>query len=144
MLSRSRTSFSMSLNALPSAARKQTEPVPVAVKSADACSVIAADGTANSASRFGGTGLVRPSSVSRKPTAISLASCAELLGDLVQLAQALLQRRMRREDRRQAELPAPPGERGREVESIQRLGRPQVLRRDSGHVAGDLHQRAGQ
>src|ERR1700684_4168554 len=89
MLSRSRTSFSMSLNALPSAARKQTEPVPVGVKSVAACSVIAADGRANSASRFGGTGLVRPSSVSRKLTQSSCAA-AELLGDLVQLRQPLL------------------------------------------------------
>ncbi len=68
MLSRSLTSFSMSLKALPSAARKQTEPVPVGAKAVAACSVIAADGSANSASRFGGTGLVRPSSVSSNPT----------------------------------------------------------------------------
>src|SRR5260370_17778241 len=68
MLSRARTSDSISPNARPSAARKQTEPVPVGLKSVATWSVIAADGSANSASRLGGTGLVRPSSASRNPT----------------------------------------------------------------------------
>ena len=51
----------------PSAARKHTAPVPVDCRSNVACKVSAAGGTANSASRFGGTGFVRPSSASRKP-----------------------------------------------------------------------------
>ena len=58
----------MSLKARPSAARKHTEPLPVGRKSVPASRVSAAPGRLNRLSRFGGTGLVRPSSVSRKPT----------------------------------------------------------------------------
>jgi hypothetical protein len=58
----------MSLNARPSAARKHTEPVPVGTMPIAACRVMAAVGIANRSSSFGGTGLVRPSSVSRNPT----------------------------------------------------------------------------
>ncbi len=68
MLSSSRTSFSMSLKARPSADRKHTEPVPVGLKSVAASMVTAALGSPNRLSRFGGAGLVRPSSVSRNPT----------------------------------------------------------------------------
>src|SRR5260370_13505073 len=92
MVSRSVTSFSMSENALPSTARKQTDPTPVGTKSVAACSVIAADGSANSSSRFGGTGLVRPSSGSRNPT-IDPLPATELLGDLVERPEPLLERR---------------------------------------------------
>ena len=98
MPSSSRTSFSMSLNARPSAARKHTEPVPVGVRPIAACRVMAAVGSANSASRFGWTGLVRPSRVSRKPTGYR----RELLGDLGQLPEPPLQRRVRGEERGQA------------------------------------------
>src|ERR1700691_1913131 len=136
MLSSSRTSFSMSLNALPSAARKQTEPVPVGLKSVAACSVSAADGSANSASRFGRTGLVRPSSVSRKPPQLSCAP-AELLGDLVQLRQPLLQAGVRGEDVGQAPLARPAGQRRRGVERVQPLRLPQGPRAGSGDVAAD-------
>ena len=76
MASRSRTSFSMSWNARPSAARKHTEPTPDGTSPEAASSVIAADGSANSASRLGWTGLVRPSRVSRNPT--YWPSCLEI------------------------------------------------------------------
>src|SRR5579872_1921938 len=125
MPSRARTSVSMSLKARPSAARKHTEPVPVAVRSVAASSVIAADGSANRASRFGGTGFVRPSSASRNPT--WLAGRAELLGDLVQLGQPLLQARVRREQVVDATLAR---QRRGEVEGVQRLGLAQVPGRD--------------
>src|SRR5215469_11236212 len=150
MLSSSWTSFSMSLKALPSAARKQTEPVPVGLKSVPASSVSAAPGSAKSWSRLACTGFVRPSSTSRNPTRhlprlgaspIQLALLAELLGDLVQLRQALLQRRVRGEDRRQA-LARADG--WREVERVQRLSLAQVLHRDLRHVASDLYQGARQ
>src|SRR6516162_11090126 len=90
-----RTSDSMSWKARPSAGRKETEPVPVGTSPIAACRVMAAVGSEKSASRFGWTGLVRPSSVSRKPTGLLLA---ELRGDLGKLLQPPLQRRVRRED----------------------------------------------
>src|SRR5215469_6491769 len=150
MLSKSWTSFSISAKALPSAARKHTDPVPVGRKSVPASSVSAAPGSAKSSSRLACAGLVRPSSTSRNPTRhlprlgaspIQLALLAELLGDLVQLRQALLQRRVRGEDRRQA-LARADG--WREVERVQRLSLAQVLHRDLRHVAGDLNQGARQ
>src|ERR1022692_4645326 len=116
MPSRSLTSFSMSAKALPSAARKQTDPVPVGVKSVAACKVIAADGRAKSASRFGGTGFVLPSSVSRNPTRTYLCLLAELLRDLLEVGQPLLQRRVRREDVRERHLAFGDRQSGREVE----------------------------
>src|SRR5258708_11527065 len=135
MLSRSRTSDSISPNARPSAARKQTEPVPVGLKSVATWSVIAADGSANSASRLGGTGLVRPSSASRNPTyylpCLRLPDGtatvrrpsrlpAELLGDLVKLRQPLLERRGGGEQRGQAPLTPPARERPRRKERAPR------------------------
>src|ERR1039458_1880746 len=123
MASSSRTSFSMSPNALPSAARKQTEPVPVGTRFIPASSVIAAVGRENSSSRFGWAGLVRPRIVSRKPTALP----AQLVGDLRQLAQPAVQRRVRGEDVGQVELLAARLERGDEVEGVQRLGGPPTI-----------------
>src|SRR6266851_1699783 len=119
MLSSSRTSFSMSPNALPSATRKQTEP--------------AAVGRENSSSRFGWAGLDRPRIVSRKPTALP----AQLIGDLRQLAQPALQRRVRGEEAVQADLLAAGLERRDEVEGVQRLGGAQVLVRDRAHRPAD-------
>src|SRR5260370_25335841 len=108
MGSRAVTSFSMSENAWPSAARKQTEPTPVGTNSVAACSVMTAEGSANNSSRLGGTGLVRPSRASRNPTAASLpaATAAELLGDLLQRPKTLLERRGRVGQPR--ERPSPP------------------------------------
>src|SRR5580693_6596364 len=120
MDSSSRTSDSMSLNALPSAARKQTEPMPVGTRFIPASSVIAAVGSSNSWSRLGWAGLVRPSSVSRKPTGSGLL--AQLLGDLGQLAQPPVQRRVGGEDVGQRDFLAAGLERGHEVERVQRLG----------------------
>ena len=51
-----------------SAARKQTEPSPVGVSPAAVCSVIAALGTRNSASRLARLGRVRPVIASQRPT----------------------------------------------------------------------------
>src|SRR5580658_3837483 len=117
MFSSSVTSLSMSLNALPSAARKHTDPAPVGLKSVPASSVSNAPGSAKSWSRFGGTGLVRPSSVSRNPTRAPLL--AELLGDLVQLSQPVLQRRVSGEQR--GHVLAVAGGQGRsEEERVQR------------------------
>src|SRR5260370_23857746 len=129
MLSSSRTSFSMSPNALPSAARKQTEPVPVGTRFMPASSVIAAVGRENSSSSLGWAGLLRPRIVSRNPTALP----AQLLRDLRQLAQPALQRRVRREEAVQADLLAAGLERRDEVEGVQRLGGAQVLVRDRAH-----------
>src|SRR5450631_2605885 len=95
----SRTSFSMSPNALPSTARKQTDPVPVGFRFIPASSVIAAVGRENNSSRFGWAGLDRPRIVSRNPTGLP----AQLLGDLRQLAQPPLQRRVGGEKAVQAE-----------------------------------------
>src|SRR5262252_7174693 len=99
MLSSSRTSFSMSLNARPSAARKHTEPVPVGTRPIAASRVMAAVGTAKRSSSFGWAGLVRPNSVSRSPTGYLPR---ELLGDLGQLLEPPLQRRVRGEQVGQA------------------------------------------
>ena len=52
-------------------------PAPVGTRSIAACRVMAAVGIANRSSSFGGTGLVRPSSVSRNPTDYR-ASCSEI------------------------------------------------------------------
>src|SRR5689334_23676930 len=159
MLSSSVTSFSMSLKARPSAARKQTEPVPVGWTSIEACRVSEAVGSPNSASRLGATGLVRPRIVSRNPTSrsswlgaapgtgaagICLRLLAQLPGDLGQLLQPPVQRGVRGEQPGQGDHGAALGERGREVERVQRLGGTQVPGRDAGYVAGDLLQRAGQ
>src|SRR5215471_2949648 len=122
MASSCRTSASMSWKARPSVGRKQTEPVPVGFSPIAACRVMAAVGSENNASRFGWTGLVRPSSVSRKPTGLLLA---ELRGDLGKLLQPPLQRKVRREDRGQAR--GVGFERGGEVERVQRLRLSQVL-----------------
>src|SRR5215475_11898022 len=106
MLRSSVTSFSMSLNALPSAARKQTEPEPVGRKLVPASRVSAALGSANSSSRFACTGLVRPSRASRNPTSylpgLPDGRLPELVGNLLQLGQPALERRVRREDRGQS------------------------------------------
>src|SRR6516162_6732732 len=134
-----RTSFSMSWKARPSVARKQTEPVPVGFSPIAACSVTAAVGSEKSASRFGGTGLVRPSSVSRKPTGLLLA---ELRGNLGKLLQPPLQRGVRREDRGQAR--GVGLERRGEVERVQRLRLPQVIGGNLGHRPAHLGQRAGE
>src|SRR5215475_6746848 len=156
MLRSSCTSFSMSLKALPSAARKHTEPVPVGRKSVPASSVSAALGSANSSSRFGGTGLVRPSRASRNPTCYLPRSwptqgrppgglLAQLPGDLLQLLEPPVKRRVRREDLRDpAATLAQRLQRRREVERVERLCLTQVLRRDPAHLAGHLDQGAGQ
>src|SRR5215472_13350557 len=150
MLSKSWTSFSISAKALPSAARKHTDPVPVGRKSVPASSVSAAPGSAKSSSRLACAGLVRPSSASKNPTRhlpsigvspIPLALLAELPGDLVQLCQPLLQGGVGREDRRQA-LARPDGR--REVERVQRLSLAQILCRNAAHIARHLDQGAGQ
>ena len=77
MDSSSRTSFSMSLNALPSGARKQTEPVPVGLRFIPASSVIAAVGRENNSSRFGWAGLSGPGSCPGSPSGY-LLSCSEI------------------------------------------------------------------
>src|SRR5215467_13834167 len=105
---------------------------------------MAAVGSEKSASRFGWTGLVRPSSVSRKPTGLLLA---ELCGDLGQLLQPPLQRGVRREDVGQARAAAlTPGalERRGEVERVQCLCLAQVPGGNPGHGPAHLGQRAGE
>src|SRR6266496_5492561 len=98
----------MSPKARPSAARKQTEPVPVGAYEVLAASVTAAEGRANNRSRSGWTGLDRPSSASRNPTLLP----ADLLRNLGQLRQPLLQRGMGGEQGGDCAL----GERGRRSE----------------------------
>src|ERR1700683_4668754 len=135
------TSFCTSEKDRPSTGRKHTEPEPVGLNPAPASSVMAAEGSANRSSSLGWTGLVRPSSVSRKPTRALSGVPAELLLHLVELGQPALQARVRGEDRRQA-LPGGgvQAHSGREVERVQRLGFAQVLGRDPGHVSRDLDQ----
>jgi hypothetical protein len=58
----------VSWNPAPMAARYQTEPSPVGVNPAAVCSVIAALGTRNSASRLARLGRLRPVIVSQRPT----------------------------------------------------------------------------
>src|SRR5689334_23327723 len=127
----------------PSTGRKHTEPDPVGLNPAPASSVTAADGSANRSSSLGWTGLVRPSSVSRKPTrAPSLTGRPVELGlHLVEFLQAALEARVGGED--VGQLAALSGQvRGRrEVERVQRLLGAQVLGRDPGYVPGHLDQR---
>src|SRR3954471_3336255 len=128
----------------PSAGFTHTDPTPVGLSPMPASSVIAADGSAKSSSRSGFTGLLRPRIVSRRPMKSVRRSgdrLAELGGDLRQLVQPLLQRRGCGEPRGDAE---PVGQRGREEERVEGLGRTQVASGDPGHVARDLLQGRGQ
>src|SRR6202034_3026335 len=100
-------------------------------------------------SRSGWTCLVRPSNASRMPTtgsssrwAVPSAEAPVHLGvELGERVEALLEGRVRREQRREA---GPRGERGGEVEGVEVLRRAQVARRDAGHLARDLDERVGE
>src|SRR3954449_10669635 len=107
-------------NPAPSAGLTQTEPTPVGFSDRPASSVTAAPGSANSASRSAFAGFDRPRIVSSSPMRWRSGDrLAELVGELGQLLQPLLQRRVGGEQRRDAET---VGECGREEERVERLG----------------------
>src|SRR5215813_12555742 len=97
--------------------------------------VIAADGRLNSWSRFGGTGLLRPSNMSRRPMTLSLL--AQLAGQHTEAVEPRLELRVRGEQRGEARATA-GRQRRCEEERVERLSLAQVLGRDSPDVAGDL------
>src|SRR4051812_1955591 len=106
----------------PSAGLTQTEPTPVGFSDRPASSVTAAPGSANNASRSAFAGFDRPRIVSSSPIPWwwSGDRLAELVGQLGELLQPLLQRRVGREQRRDAEA---VGQRGSEEERVERLCR---------------------
>src|SRR5580692_711711 len=148
-------SFWASTAACPGGGFQHTPACPELTSPPALCSVSAAVGNANSASRLARTGLLRPRMVSKRPTRWrsrsdgGLAGLAELTLQRVQLGQTLLERRVRPEEVAEAEAPTAalggPVRHGRgEEEGVEGLGGPEVLRRDAPHLSGDLDQRRGE
>src|SRR3954451_13081555 len=126
----------------PSAGFTQNDPTPVGFSDSPASSVTAAPGSANNASRSAFAGFDRPRIVSSSPMRRRSGDrLAEVVGQIGQLLQPLLQRRVGRGQRRDAEA---VGQRGGEEERVEGLGCAQVLGGDAGHVARPLLQCRGQ